>query len=182
MPLLLLCLYPSRPFQSCLNHCRLNSQVLRTFMDAFQGCYKLEPYDCRYFSGFYLVLRIVGLVTFLFIKSGFFLVVFGIAMIPITALFAIARPYKKSIYNTFDLIFLLAFILFGFGAASISLCSLDQNYLLFANAMFIIPLGFAPLYAFVVAVRAIVPKTVFEYVKRCLLHSTSQTQLYCIQY
>ena len=40
VPLLLLCLYPSRCFQSRLNFCQLNSQVLRTFMDAFQGCNK----------------------------------------------------------------------------------------------------------------------------------------------
>ena len=39
VPLLLLCLYPCRCFQSCLYCCRLNSQVLRTFTDAFQGCY-----------------------------------------------------------------------------------------------------------------------------------------------
>ena len=59
VPLLLLCLYPCRCFQSCLNCCRLNGQVLCIFMDAFQGCYKFEPYDCRYFSGFYPFLRVV---------------------------------------------------------------------------------------------------------------------------
>ena len=72
MPLLLLCLYPCRCFQSCHNCCRLNSQVLRTFMDAFQGCYKIEPYDCRYFSTFFLVLRITGLLSFYFTKSWYF--------------------------------------------------------------------------------------------------------------
>ena len=50
MSLLLLCLYPCRCFQSCLNCCRFNRQVLRTFMDAFQGCYKFDPYDCRYWA------------------------------------------------------------------------------------------------------------------------------------
>ena len=64
MPLLLLCLYPCRCFQSCLNCCRLNSQVLRTFIDAFQGCYKFEPYDCRYWATFYLFLRIAVLAIF----------------------------------------------------------------------------------------------------------------------
>ena len=57
VPSLLLCLYPCRCFQSCLNCCRLNSQVLRTFMDAFQGCYKFEPYDCRYWAAFYLFFK-----------------------------------------------------------------------------------------------------------------------------
>ena len=57
IPLLLLCLYPCRCFQSCLNCCRFNSQVLRTFMDAFQGCYKFEPYDCRYWTAFCLFFK-----------------------------------------------------------------------------------------------------------------------------
>ena len=175
VPLLLLCVYPCRCFQSCLDRCRLNSQVLRTFMDAFQGYYKFEPYDCRYFSGFYLVLRIIVLFMFFFIKSGFIVVVLGIAtMIPFTALFAIARPYKKDIYNTIDLIFLLVLILVCFGGASISLCSLDRDYLLFANAMLILSLGFIPLYGLTVAMGAIVPKTVLLYLKRCLLCCISQ--------
>ena len=71
VPLLLLCLYPCRCFQSCLNCCRLNSQVLRTFMDAFQGCYKFEPYDCRYWAAFYLLLRILFLVVFALTLSGY---------------------------------------------------------------------------------------------------------------
>ena len=169
VPPLLLCLYPCRCFQSYLNCCRLNSQVLRTFMDAFQGWYKFKPYDCRYFSGFYLFLRIIGLLIFFFIKSGFFLVVFGIAMIPITVLFAIVRPYKQNIYNTINFIFLLASILFCFGMTAIPLCSLDRNYLLFAIAIVGIPLGFACLYGLIVAIGAMVPKTVFVYLKRFLL-------------
>jgi hypothetical protein len=82
MPLILLCLYPCRCFQSCLNCCRLNSQVLRTFMDAFQGCYKFEPYDCRYFSGFYLFLRVAILVIFLITESTYVIIVSGMALIP----------------------------------------------------------------------------------------------------
>ena len=58
------CFYSCRCFQSCLNRCRLNSQVLRTFMDAFQGCYKFEPCDCRYWAAFYLFLRLAVLIIF----------------------------------------------------------------------------------------------------------------------
>ena len=74
MPLLLLYLYPCtcRCFQSCLNCCQLNSQVLRTFMDAFQGCYKFEPYDCRYWAAFYLFLRIAVLAIFASTQGFFF--------------------------------------------------------------------------------------------------------------
>ena len=40
LPLLLLCLYPCRWFQKCLNYCKFQSQSLHIFMDAFLGCYK----------------------------------------------------------------------------------------------------------------------------------------------
>ena len=58
LPLVLMLLYPCRCFQKILNRLGLNSQALRVFMDAFQGCYKLEPYDVRYFSAYYLLLRV----------------------------------------------------------------------------------------------------------------------------
>ncbi len=58
IPLVLMLLYPCRCFQKILNRLGLNSPALRVFMDAFQGCYRLEPYDMRYFSAYYLFLRI----------------------------------------------------------------------------------------------------------------------------
>ena len=53
-PLLLLAVYPSQCFQRCLNHCHCQCQILRMFMDNFQGGFKTEPHDYRYFAAFYL--------------------------------------------------------------------------------------------------------------------------------
>ena len=177
MPLLLLCLYPCRCFQSCLNCYQLNSQVLRTFMDAFQGCYKFEPYDCRYFSGFFLVLRILGLLSFYFTKSWYFFIVNGIMAIPVTAFLAIVRPYKKDLFNVIDIIFLLVFILFCLGAVSIAPCSPRWSYELFAYSVLILSLVFAPIYAFIVTVYMIVPKSVITYLKKCF-NSAIDTSLH----
>ena len=44
-PLVLLCLYPCRCFQRCLNYCTLRCLTLHIFMDTFNGCYKLKR--CR---------------------------------------------------------------------------------------------------------------------------------------
>ena len=100
---LLLCLYPCRCFQSCLNCCRLNSHVLRTFMDAFQGCYKFEPYDCRYWAAFYLFLRIAIIGIFTFSQSSiFFLLVAGNSLLPITALLSVVRPHRQNNHNSID--------------------------------------------------------------------------------
>ena len=122
MPLLLLCLYPCRCFQSCLNLCHLNSQVLRTFMDAFQGCYKFEPYDCRYWAAFYLLLRIIILAFFALTESLFFIVVTGITLLPVIVLIAVIRPYRQTLYNVIDIIFFVAIVqvFFSFAATSLS--------------------------------------------------------------
>ena len=104
VPLLLLCLYPCRCFQSCLNCCRLNSHVLRTFMDAFQGCYKFEPYDCRYWAAFYLLLRIAALTIFAFTQSGYFILVAGLLLIPVIITTAVIRPYRETAYNVVDIV------------------------------------------------------------------------------
>ena len=58
-PMLLLLLYPCRCFQKFLNSVGLNCHVLRVLMDAFQGNYSLQPYDMRYFSAYYLFLRVL---------------------------------------------------------------------------------------------------------------------------
>jgi len=60
-PLLLLSLYPCHCFQRGLNKLGLRCGTLHIFMDSFQGCYKngtSGTRDCRYFAGFYLLIRI----------------------------------------------------------------------------------------------------------------------------
>ena len=120
VPFLLLCLYPCRCFHSCLNRCRLNSQVLRTFMDAFQDCYKFEPYmyNCRYCAAFYLLLRIASLAIFAATRNGYF-IVGGIMLIPVIILFAVIRPYRETVYNVVDTVLLLAFVQVFFSAAGV---------------------------------------------------------------
>ena len=73
--ILLMCLYPCQWFQKCLNHCRLQSHFLHTFIDAFQGCYKdgtNGSRDCRWFAGLYLFTRILILIL-LGVTRSFFL-------------------------------------------------------------------------------------------------------------
>ena len=172
MPLILLCLYPCRCFQSCLNYHRFIkfNQRLRIFVDTFQGHYKLEPFDCRYFSTFFLLLRIFGLLTFYFIKSGFFFIIFGTLLIPITAFYAVVRPYKNDIYNIIDIVFLLVTIMFCFTAAASAICSLETGCLLLDNTLWGLSAAFFALYALVISVYKLVPKVVYKYFKKCLFN------------
>ena len=168
MPLLLLCLYPCRCFQSCLNCCRLNSQVLRTFMDAFQGCYKFEPYDCRYWAAVYLFLRIVVLAIFAFAEGIFFVIIGGILVIPVMAMTAIIRPYRESVYNGVDLVLFLAFTQVCFSTVGIALPTVDQSFP-FVTTMcsigIIIPLA----YIILLAVYKILPKICITRIKELII-------------
>ena len=167
VPLLLLCLYPCRCFQSCLNLCRLNSQVLRTFMDAFQGCYKFEPYDCRYFSGFYLFLRIAFLWNFDLSKYPYFVVTSGLFTLPLIIALLIIRPYRSSVYNTVDVVFLLMATLFMYSATSVPMTSFDLNYLPYSVVMCIIGLIFPALYALALTVYTVLPKSGIVLIRKC---------------
>ena len=172
VPFLLLCLYPCRCFQSCLNCCRLNSQVLRTFMDAFQGCYKFEPCDCRYFSGFYLFLRVAILVIFLITESTYVIIYSGMAIMPAMAFILIVKPYRVRIYNTIDAIILLSFALFCCGASAITLSSFNHKYRSFLIIMTGVGLLFPAIYAIVLVIFAILPRCVILRVRKFIKRFT----------
>ena len=114
---LLLCLCSCQCVQSCLNCCRLNSEMLCTFMDAFQGYYKFEPYDCRYWTAFYLSLRIALLSIFGITQSGYGIVMCGILLILTTMISAIVKPYRIKVYNIIGVGLLSVFIQILFSAA-----------------------------------------------------------------
>ena len=97
-------------------------------MDAFQGCYKFEPYDCRYWAAFYLFLRIAVLAVFAITQSGYFVVLVGILVIPVIVLAAVIRPYRKAFYNVIDTIFLSAFVQICFSAAGIALSTFNRRF------------------------------------------------------
>lgn len=108
-PLILTC-YQFRTFQYCLEFCRLKTQGLQQFVEAFQGCYKdgtNGKVDCRFFAGLYFIFRIVILLVMAVstsFPSGFMMVI--VSTTTFLVLFAIFRPYKKTIHNTVDALFL----------------------------------------------------------------------------
>ena len=120
-PLVLLCLYPCRWFQRCLNCCRLRCLALHIFMDTFHGCYKLQPRDCRYFAATYLFLRLLN--------HSFIALTVGPSYSPLAALmctFMIAvvatiRPYKSSWHTFVDCIFFVSLTFFFIGISAFRL-------------------------------------------------------------
>ena len=168
VPLLLLCLYPCRCFQSCLNCCRLNSQVLRTFMDAFQGCYKFEPYDCRYWAALYLFLRLAFLALYATAQGGYTLFLAGVLFIPIVILLVVIQPYKKSVYTTIDIVLFLVLIL-GVFAAFVN-ASYDRRYYQFGSIVACMATVIPILYMLFLVLKLVVTSRMVTAVKMRLQH------------
>ena len=114
IPLVLLAFYPSRCFQNFLNHFQLRSQTLTTFMDTFQGNFRTQPYDCRYFAAFYLFLRMVNLVVLLWTRSGLYFHLSGYMFIFATLVVAAFRPYPKMRHTIVDIVLLSSVTLASF--------------------------------------------------------------------
>ena len=120
-PALVLLLYPTKAFQKCLGCCGRRWLALHAFADVFQGCYKNGTNgtrDCRYFAGFYLVLRIVLLLA-MYDGSvfGMYDEMVSIVCLVIAALvFLLFRPYKDNFWLNFwdsTVFAVIAFATFG---------------------------------------------------------------------
>ncbi len=111
VPLLLLCLYPCRCFQRCLNRTGLQYQALYTFMDAFQGCYKHKPYNLRYFSAYFFLVQITNMTIFLLDEIRYHPSASYMLTVVVIAL-CIARPYRNKWHSI--LLYLLFYYSFTF--------------------------------------------------------------------
>ena len=112
LPMILLLVYPMRCFQRCLTRLHLNRELLRSFMDSFQGCYKdgtNGTRDCRYFAGFYLLLRIVLFLAYGITLTSLFYPIATIIFLAMGILIVTVRPYKEryAVYNKVDAIMIL---------------------------------------------------------------------------
>ena len=98
VPFLLLLLYPCRCFHKLLNFLNLQSHTLHIFMDAFQGSYKIQPYDMRPFSAYYLFLRFLQICFVAVFQSAFWIPVNAMVIVVSAVLIAIFQPYIKMVH------------------------------------------------------------------------------------
>ena len=111
-PVVLLFAYPMRCFQRFLTRMNMNHELLRMFMDSFQGCYKdgtNGTRDCRYFAGVYFLLRILLFLTFGMTLTVLFYSIATILFILMGIVIIIVRPYNDQykVYNKVDAIMVL---------------------------------------------------------------------------
>jgi len=108
LPILVLCLYPFKYVQNCLNkHPGRFRLVLNTFVDSFQGCYKngtdKGTRDCRFFSALQFITRTAIITAYCFTLSITFgnLVSVFLAVVVLTIL--IVDPFKKDFQGISDI-------------------------------------------------------------------------------
>ena len=118
LPVLILLLYPTRVFQRCIGCCSTRWHALDAFVDAFQGCYKNGTNgtpDWRYFSGLYLIFRILAIGSYVLPLKYKWL--YRVTCYSSASLFfGLLRPYKKSWINYWDSVAMMLFSLAEFAA------------------------------------------------------------------
>ena len=141
LPVSILLLYPTRVFQRCIGCCNTRWHALDAFVDAFQGYYKNGTNgtpDWRYFSGLYLILRIMAIGSHVLpdVKYG---AVYRVTCYSSASLFfGLLRPYKENWINYWDSI---AFMLFSLG----EFVAIYDEYVAKSDFVFVYVLAVVPL-------------------------------------
>ncbi len=116
-PVLILLLYPCRCCRKCLTTLKLHRQCLKTFVNAFQGCYKdgseSGTRDYRYFAAFYLIVRILLFVVYGITLGTIFFAFAAAIFLLFTLLVITVQPHKNaySHYTKIDATFLLLLVI-----------------------------------------------------------------------
>ena len=152
LPVTTLALYPFTFFQRFLNLFPLQWCIfIRTFMDAFQGCYKdgTEPgtRDCRWFSSVYFFFRFLFFILYAFIPNTVFLVIGAILAFNLSLLIMAVQPFKSSVahYNLLNAVFIQLFALFliaDLGTSVSNLYMKQLKYFFYVSCLIISSAGF----------------------------------------
>ena len=113
LPMILLFVYPFRCFQKLLNRYNLNSHVLRTFMDVFQGSFKDGTEGTRDYRSFSALLLLPGLIISLIFSqtlSSYFYPTATMFIVVYWGLFIIFQPYRHRRHNYITTSMAVAFL------------------------------------------------------------------------
>jgi len=111
LPVMLLILYPFRCFQKLLYLLPTHQNVLHTFMDSFQGCYKdgteQSTRDCHWFAAAFFLARFFGTLAGALTQTAGFFLIGVIILILLLLLLLILQPYKSDYYSESNAVFIL---------------------------------------------------------------------------
>ena len=133
LPILILLLYPCNWFQRLLNVFPVNWQVLHTFVDSFQGCYKdgtePETRDCRWFSSFFFIIRITVVMLGIITTTSMYYVLSSMLMVFFVILLIIIQPFKTNLshYSNINAAFFLLFVSWNISVIGIDMASFKKQ-------------------------------------------------------
>ena len=113
LPIMILLLYPCNWFQRFLNVFPVNWQVLHTFLDSFQGCYKdgteAGTQDCRWFSSFFFIIRIGVVIVGIITPTSMYFVISSVLIVLFVILLITIQPFKANLshYSNINAVFFL---------------------------------------------------------------------------
>lgn len=118
-PMCLLFCYQCRCFRKCLTKCKIQGETLDLFVDTFQMYYKdgsNGTRDCRWFAGFFLLIKLLGYLLYNIIADSGFMVMCSVLFVIGGMVVILIEPYKEDFNNigTANLLF----------TAGLFLCSL----------------------------------------------------------
>ena len=182
IPLLLLCIYPCRCFRRCLNSTGLQHQVLHTFMDSFQGCYKHKPLNFRFFTAVYMITQIVNLTIYIVAVDRAYHPLSCYMLILVIILLAISQPHKNIWHNVIDITLftsvLISYMSFTFqleGIYSNNILGNRVRYLFYGRAI-LLPLFIPPIYGLLLFIGGIMPLKIKEAIVKELKRVFSRNQ------
>ncbi len=165
LPILLLCLYPCRWFQRCLNRTRLRLQVLHTFMDVLQGHYKT---NLRYFSGYFLVVQVSNLLIYLLMGPSQYHPMASYMLLIVVMSLALARPFKNKWHNIINTALftalLVTYLSIVFQLESHVMGTISGNNILhtFLVSVMYIAILLPPMYGFILCIGRLAPMRINE--------------------
>ena len=127
LPLVLLVVYPCTCFQA---HCR--NQGVSTFVDAFQGYYKTQPRDCRYYSAIHFLCRILYLLFLGVYSNAMVYPIGGLMFLSLATATTVIKPYKALIHNQVEFLMCSSsglFFMFGWLSSYFKVYDLHYDHL-----------------------------------------------------
>lgn len=174
VPLLVMCLYPCKRTQQCLNALKIQTRGLHMVMDVFYGHYKIEPQDCCYIAVMYFLLRIVNISILMYLKGPVYIIAIAYVLLFTTIILAMTSPYRNPVHTTTSIVLFLVMVCAIFSLpSSVVLITLDPTrHDSFTTILFSL-LTFPLFYMAISFLYAVLPKKVLhkskQGLKQCLL-------------
>ena len=118
---LLLC-YQCKAYRKCLTKCQIRGSTMDEFVDTFQKYYKdgsNGTWDCRWFSGFFILIRFLAYLLYAASLSGTFYFLATVLFLIAAIVVVVVEPYNEE-YSVFNIICASLFLWYAMFSTSIA--------------------------------------------------------------